>query len=358
MIRHRKFLVLLAAAVLIKLFSLSAPLVERFYSSAFYPLLARSLRWLLGPIPISLGDLLYFPLGIFLIYFFFKLLMLVRSGALRQEWRQVLISTAAFLLILYISFSLLWGLNYYRKSIATQVQIQPKQYSRENLESIFLLLKNRLNDYAALTDSVKREQYQKRSVLVDSAYHAYSRTSAIFPFLLYQQPSVKVSMYSFASHYIGFTGYFNPFTSEAQINTEVPVFLQPFIIAHEIGHQLGYAKENEASFAAFLACMYSGNPDFRYSILFELYRTVAVELSRAERQDIDNYFEGMHPRVLADKRDLEMYLKKYKNPVEPFITAIYDRYLKLNNQPEGKATYNYVLSLVFGYVDKFGAQSL
>ncbi len=54
-------------------------------------------------------------------------------------------------------------------------------------------------------------------------------------------------------NYLGFTGYYNPFTGEAQVNTTVPQFLLPNIALHEMGHQIGYAKEDEANFSAYLA---------------------------------------------------------------------------------------------------------
>ena len=58
--------------------------------------------------------------------------------------------------------------------------------------------------------------------------------------------------------YGGFLGYYNPFSGEAQVNTKVPAFIIPFTACHEIGHQLGFASESEASFVGYLAVR-SGN---------------------------------------------------------------------------------------------------
>jgi len=57
------------------------------------------------------------------------------------------------------------------------------------------------------------------------------------------------------------------------VNTTTPVFTQPFTTCHEIGHQLGYAKENEANFAGYLSARSSRDPAFLYSVYFDLYYT-------------------------------------------------------------------------------------
>ncbi len=53
---------------------------------------------------------------------------------------------------------------------------------------------------------------------------------------------------------LGVTGYLNPFTNEAQVNTTVPAFLQPFMTCHEIAHQLGFAPEEDANFVWIPSC--------------------------------------------------------------------------------------------------------
>jgi Zn-dependent peptidase ImmA (M78 family) len=50
----------------------------------------------------------------------------------------------------------------------------------------------------------------------------------------------------------GILGYYNPFTAESQYNPNIPATQLPFTLAHEMSHQLGYAREQEASFIAYL----------------------------------------------------------------------------------------------------------
>ena len=66
---------------------------------------------------------------------------------------------------------------------------------------------------------------------------------------------------------MGFSGYFNPFTNETQLNWHTPKNSQPITQAHEQAHQLGFAAENEANFIAFLATSENNNIFIRYSAL-------------------------------------------------------------------------------------------
>ena len=49
---------------------------------------------------------------------------------------------------------------------------------------------------------------------------------------------------------------------------------------------------------------------------------------------------------------------KYRNPVEPVISWIYDGYLQANDQPEGKRSYNQVVAFLIAYYKKFGKEAL
>jgi hypothetical protein len=260
---------------------------------------------------------------------------------------------------IYLVFQLSWGLNYDRSGVARQMGLDVKPYTAKELYTLAGHLKQRLNYSAAAVDTARRQDYLKNRVLFDTTARAYANLGEQYSFLKYPFPSIKSSLFSGIGYYIGFTGYYNPFTGEAQLNNTVPVFLRPFIVSHEIAHQLGYAKENEASFVAYLNCSASSNPEFRYSVYFELYRNALAELGRSPLKDSLGTIKGnLHPLVVKDSKELDAYLEKHRNLIEPFITKIYDRYLRLNNQPKGKATYNEVLLWLIAHLKKNGIGAL
>src|SRR5207248_3994546 len=117
----------------------------------------------------------------------------------------------------------------------------------------------------------QRNLYISKPYLFDKGKASYASANYDLPFLKYSFPSVKPSIFSYLGDYLGYTGYYNPFTGEAQVNTTVPIFVQPFTCTHEIGHQLGYAKEMEANFVGYLAASNSSDPVMQYSVYFDIY---------------------------------------------------------------------------------------
>ena len=190
------------------------------------------------------------------------------------------------------------------------------------------------------------------------ATEAYLYADDIYPFLSYDPQSMKPSIYSYLGNYFGFQGYYNPFSGEGQVNTTIPKFLEPFVSAHEIAHQLGYAKENEANFVAFLACKSYPNNTYRYSLYFDMYLYAITELDRSDSVLAKAHRDKLHPQAKKDIDEYRNFLRKYRNQVEPVVSWIYDGYLQANDQPEGKKTYNMVIAYLIAYYKKFGKEAL
>ena len=165
--------------------------------------------------------------------------------------------------------------------------------------------------------------WEKKRNLFSAAVSSYSNVSAQWDFLTYKRPSVKPSLYSYLGNYMGYTGYYNPFTGEAQVNTTVPLTQTPFTTCHEIGHQLGFAREMEANFAGFLSARVSDNPAVRYSVYFDLYIYASRNLVLRDTA----LARSLHSRVPAiarkDLRDLRDFYQKYENFFEPVIRMLY-----------------------------------
>ena len=360
LLRDRIFLALFFLAIGIKLFSLREDWVERFYTYGVYPYIARLERILLGWIPFSVGDLLYIFAFIFLVFKTWKLLRLLASRQVKEYLSWILFRKYLRLVLwIYILFNMLWGLNYNRAGIAPQLGLQVQPYTLNDLSRVTTLLFHKLNFHADRTDSLVRESRNSTRVLFRQGIADYERVALVFPFLEYRTPSIKPSLFSYVGHYFGFSGYINPFSGEAQLNTSEPVFLKPFVINHEIAHQLGYGKENEASFVSFLVSKNSTSNDFRYSLYYELFFNALYEC-RANGDTVmaSSLLPALHPRVRADKIAERQFRLRRKNPVQPYVTDFYSGYLKLNNQPKGMATYNEVIAWLIAYIRKYGDQAI
>src|SRR5688572_4399274 len=266
------WVLLIVLTILIKWVSWYPGWVENNYTYGIYPVISAIQRFLLGWIPFSIGDLFYAFLVLVILYRAGRLTMIVvRRRFTRTYFVRGLQQVFFFILFIYVCFNLLWGLNYNRRGISYQLGLDVKTYTLPELSTLTYTLQQRLNHYAVLVTEEQRDSFNRKKSLFHEAADAYQQIGKQYSFLHYKPFSVKPSLYSYLGNYLGFQGYYNPFSGEAQANTTIPRFLEPYVTAHEIAHQLGYAKENEANFVAFLACRHSPSPVLKYSLYFDMY---------------------------------------------------------------------------------------
>lgn len=356
--KKNAWLVLVGLTIFIKIFSFFPDAVEKYYASGFYPVVSQIQRILFGWLPFSVGDLLYGSVIIWLLYkVYHTTRRIVKRTTTREYWFNALRQTGFTVLMVYVLFNLLWGLNYNRRGVAYQLGLKVERYSKNDLINVMQQLVYRLNAIEAQSRSNRLSIKRKRNLFEGAtmAYDQLARTEGDFK---YSFRSVKPSLYSYLGNYLGYTGYYNPFSGEAQVNTTVPLFVQPFTTCHEIGHQLGYAKENEANFSGYLSAKSSTDPIFRYSVYFDLYAYSRYYLY-AQDSVIARQLDGqLNAGIKDDYRELKNFVIKYRNPVEVIIDKLYGQYLKANNQPSGKLTYNEVVAWLVAYYRKFGKDAI
>lgn len=358
MYKKKAWFKIIILVVLIKIFSVFPVAVEKYYANGVYPFISRLQRWLFGWIPFSIGDILYAAAGIYLLLKVVKLVKtMIRRKAGKQFWWQGLQWFLFNALWVYALFNILWGLNYNRLGNAYQMQLSMKPYTDEELKTVMGIVLKRLDetDTAALQT---RSRYEKNRSLFNESYLSYQIAQARFAHLNYKTRSVKPSLFSYLGDYMGYTGYYNPFTGEAQVNTTVPAFVLPFTTCHEMGHQLGYAKENEANFAGYLSAHSSSDASFRYSVYFDLYSYGIRELYMKDSLSAIGFNKQLPLQVKKDFKAMRDFFDKYENPLEPYIRKLYGQYLKANEQPTGMRSYSEVMAFLVAYYKKYGAEAL
>ncbi len=345
--------ILFIVALLIKLLSLNADFVEKYYSNGFYIFISRTLRILFGWLPFSIGDIFYFGAALWLLIKLIRFIKLLFTKQLtKQKWGAAFRKLLSMALVVYILFNALWGLNYNRKGIAYQLGLQKQNVSKELLFSLTQELLTHVNSSRrVLPDRLLTATNKKFTA---NAILAYQNLLKQFPFISYQNKSVKPSFYNTVGNYLGFSGYYNPFSGEAQVNTSLPKFLLPYVTCHEMAHQLGYATEDEANFVGYLAAVSAPDPRFQYSVYFDLFNYANSELFLMDSTAARNNYKQLDTLVKADLKTYRRFINSYKNPLEPLVTDLYGNYLKANNQPEGMETYNEVISWLILYRMKYG----
>lgn len=336
--------------MLLHLIALYTNWIEKIYSTHIYVAISFLLRILTGWLPFSVGDVLY---GCFFLWLIFKIIQLFTR---KPTWRKFLIAVRNLItkfLWVYMFFLLMWGLNYYRYGIGYQLNIIPDTYSTEDLKNTTAKLLMNLNNSARKLDSL-HFKYPGNNIIFNEAVAMYRNAQHQYPFLNYKHADVKPMLAGVVGNYSGFLGYYNPFTGEAQVNTDVPKFIIPFTTCHEMAHQIGYASESEASFVGYLAVKQNNQPLFNYSAYFDLFSYANGELFRRDSVAAKQNAKLLDTLVKKDYAAYKKYLKDYQNPMEPLLTKLYGSYLKAHNQPKGINSYDEVVAWIVAYYKKYG----
>lgn len=329
--------------LLIQFISSKSEFIETYYSLGLYPYIARFSRIIFGWLPFSIGDVFYILLGVLIIKSIIKIIKTRKIQLLR------IIANAS---IIYFFFHLLWGFNYFREPLQKSLQISSTDYTTEELEVFTHQLINKVNHLQIIithNDTLKVDIPHSKPVLYNKVENGYSKLSKEFPQFDYKSPSIKNSLISLPLTYMGFSGYLNPFTGEAQVNSLNPMVSYPVTSCHEVAHQLGYAAENEANFIGFLAAINNEDIYFQYSGYYLTLRYALNDLYGHDKEKYKFAFKSINKGVIKNMHESHEFWNSYQNPFEIHFKRLFNQFLKVNKQPEGIKSYNRMVGMLINY---------
>jgi hypothetical protein len=146
--------------------------------------------------------------------------------------------------------------------------------------------------------------------------------------------------------WLGLTGIYSPFTSEANVNVDVPAPELPFSASHETAHQRGFAREDEANFAGYLACRLHPDRDFRYAGLLAASVHASNALYAVDRAAARDVEAGRSPAVRRDLEALRAWAARHEGPVARAAEKVNDAYLKSQGAADGVRSYGRMVDLL------------
>lgn len=334
---------------LIKLLANFPVFVEQYYSNGFYQFISKLFRYTLGWMPFSFGDLIY----AFTIIYIIRWLYINRKRLLKDT-KNWIMDIAAALAIIYFAFHLFWGLNYHRLPLHKNLNLNA-DYTTEQLVRVTQKLieeSNRIHLQIAKNDTLKVDIPFSKSEILKLAATGYKNLKQTFPHLEYHPKSIKKSLFSYPLTYMGFSGYLNPLTNEAQVDGLIPVYKFPTTASHEIAHQLGYAAENEANFMGCLAAINHDNLYFNYSGYTFGLRYCLNEIYNRDVCLFEDMAADVNKGILKNYEEVRLFWEAHQNPAEPFFKIFYSNFLKANKQSKGMESYSYVVALLTNYFEK------
>ncbi len=179
--------------------------------------------------------------------------------------------------------------------------------------------------------------------------NGYDQLAKEHPYFDYKIPSQKKSLLSLPLTYMGFSGYLNPFTNEAQVNDKLPMYGFPNVVCHEMAHQIGFGSESECNFIGFLAGVKNEDLYFQYSALSNALRYCMSNIGMKNEKEFDRLKVKINPGILKNYRESETFWQQYDTLIDKAFHTFYDQYLKSNQQEEGIDSYSKFVDLLVNY---------
>lgn len=334
---------------LIKLLANFPGFVEQYYSNGFYQFISKLFRYTLGWLPFSFGDLVYAFAIIYIIRWLY-----INRKRLIKDTKNWIRDVGAALAIIYFAFHLFWGLNYHRLPLHENLNLNA-DYTTEQLVRVTQKLieeSNQIHLEIVKNDTLKVNIPSSKPEILKLAPIGYENLKRTFPHLEYHPKSIKKSLFSYPLTYMGFSGYLNPLTNEAQVDGLIPAYKFPTTASHEIAHQLGYAAENEANFIGCLAAINHDDMYFNYAGYTFGLRYCLNEIYNRDVCLFEDMVADVNKGILKNYEEVRLFWEGHQNPAEPFFKLFYSNFLKANKQSKGMESYSYVVALLTNYFEK------
>lgn len=350
--RRKYLIILLPISLLLANISAFFPnMVERMYSNGLYPIIGRSLSIITGFLPFSVAEVIVILLFFLIILSIIRaIILLIRGKGTRKKTAlRYFVNALALGSVIYFGFVITWGLNYNRQPFADIANFDVKPITVQELARVCEDLIDRTN---ALREMVLEDENGVMGVSGGKA-SVFSRAKVGYELVARQYPELggrycppKGVFISKLMSYAGIGGVYFPFTGEANVNTLTPDSMLPSTATHEMAHQRGFAREDEANYIAYLTSTLHPDPDFQYSGTFLALRHTMNTLRRYDLDEYNRLRAKYNEGIERDLADITVFWEKYEGSFERLSTEINDLYLKSNRQEEGIYSYNRMVDLL------------
>ncbi len=344
---------LAAVSAILYLFFRLSPVFTDWFNGHISTIGRRLLSYLTVWLPFSVAELLILLLPVILVALIVIGYRSCDDDSARSLW---IYSAKLFSLLCVIWVIFVWNFaaGYSGTTLDRRLNLERTEVSAQELHQTALILSEQLSE---LSDeilfpnkdgsSVMPYSYKEMNQKLMDAYDKYAETHE-FPDHFYSR--VKPIMLSGLMSYTHITGVYTFFTGEANANVHFPDYTVPFTAAHELAHQRGVAREDEANMIAFLVCMESDDAYIRYSALLNVYEYVASALYSADKTLYASVYQTLSPTIIQEELAYARFFEKYgDNALAKISETTNDIYLQSQGATAGTRSYNLVVDLTVAY---------
>ena len=346
-------------AVILGALALALSLFAKQYSmlvDAFYPFLTREIQTTLAAWS-STVDVTVWQVVVLLLVLGL-LLTVVLMVALKWNFFQWLGWVLAGASLIWLLHTGVYGLNYYASPLSQDVHLDSYDFTVEDMADATIYFRDKVNELAAQlprddNGDLKFSHFELLAEMAGDGFHTltYEQSGSVFAGSL-----LPVKKLAWADLYTAM-GITMPLTGEAAVNPQIPVVALPFTICHEMAHRMCIATENDANFAAFLACIANDSVQFQYSAYYMAYRYCYSALLNVGSGEAAAAAARIDLEVNSYLRyDLKIYDRFFSSNRSELATniadAANDAYLKVSGDTAGIESYGQVATdLVNWYMD-------
>ena len=278
------------------------------------------------------------------------LVRLIRRRSDRRRCCRLFMGLAATGLTVYALYCALWGVYYYGDDFSARSGLSDEPVSTAQLETVTAYFAGLANEYS---EKVARDENGfyvcDRERIIEASATLFDSVVETLPCLAGPRVPVKPILLSRGLSYLDFTGFFFPMTGEANVNTDFPPGLFASTVAHELSHQRGVAKEQEANFTAVLACMSSGDADFCYSAALLAYTHLGNALYSADHAAWEKIYSQLNENIKRDFARDRAYWQQLETPGQSVSNTVYEGVLQSYGQELGMKSYGACVDLLVNY---------
>ena len=263
------------------------------------------------------------------------------SGVRYVGWVLAVVSMVFFL------HTGIYGLNYYNGSVAGDIRMSMDDYTLSDLELATAFYQSKANE---LSTQVSRDasgslDFASFENLAQQAGNGFKHLTYDRSFSVFAGDTSPVKKLGWAEMYtsMGITGFTCFLTGEAAVNPQIPDSTLPFTICHEMSHRMCIAREDEANFAAFLACEANESLEFQYSGYFMAYRYCYNALASVDYASVSAIHAGSTDELVHDMMEYSAFFSDNKDEkATKLANTVNDAYLKASGDEDGIISYGAV----------------
>ena len=341
-----------AVAVIIEILSTSDKALADAINDGSGPVIRVALAKMTNFLPFSFAESLLLCSPALLVIF---ILLIVRAG--NKSLRALVKFTSGALAVISLAYSVFvfgYGTGYYGRTIDEKLGLERKNVSAEELyDTAKLLLEGAEKEldsifYPRGTYSSMTFSYAEMNKKLNDAW---KKVSEKYPCFQRFESNTKPVALSEPWTYTHTSGLYCFFTGEANVNVNYPDFIIVSSAAHEMAHQRGIAREDEANFVSFLVCISSDDPYIRYSGYLDMFREVRNKLADADKTLYKKLISEMSAETMGEVVSFGNFFDKYRENVAATVSnKVNDTYITSHGQEAGIKSYGLVADLLCAYM--------